>query len=319
MTSPLATARRLGQLSLALGLAEVVAPRAIARALGTRERPLLVRTAYGSREIVAGVGLLASDAPRRWVWARVAGDALDLATLAAALGAPKARRGPILLAAASVAAVTALDVRTALALDAQQDDGGSSWAGATETGASEAAHQIEASVCVDRPPAEVYRAWRDPLTVARMVEPYLEADAQSPDVARLRLRGPAGQAARWSWDVPEERAPADGAGGFMRFRTLEGATVRSEGTATLKPTSDGRATHLTLHAQFQTPLGATADEVWSLGGTVPQAAAQDVLGRFKSLVESGQAPTGSQAVREGTDGPEPLAPGPGATPKGQRS
>ena len=166
---------------------------------------------------------------------------------------------------------------------------------------------------VDRPPDEVYRAWRDPLTVARMVEPYVEVDAQSPDVARLRLRGPAGHVARWSWDVPLERAPADGQGGFMRFRTLEGATVRSEGTASLEAADGGRATQLTLRARFRTPLGATADAVWSVGGAVPQAAAQDVLDRFKDLVEFGQAPTASQAVREGADGPEPVPPSPGAS------
>ena len=303
-----ATARRLGQFSLGLGLAEAVAPRALARALGVRERPLLTRTAYGLREIAVGVGLLTTGAPS-WVWARVAGDVFDLATLAAALGAPKAKRGRIVLAAAGVAAVTALDVRTALALGRRPglEDGASSWKGATAPGVPAGARRIVGSVRVERPPDEVYRAWRDPLTVARMVEPYLEVDAQSPDLARLRVRGPAGAVARWSWDVPEERAPTGAAAGFMRFRTLEGATVRSDGTARLRPADGGRATDLEVEARFETPLGAAADAVWTLAGRVPQAALEDVLERFKRLVESGEAPTSSGAVRE-ADGPEPVLP-----------
>ena len=39
-----------------------------------------------SREIVTGIGLLASSDPRPWIWGRVAGDALDLSTLALGAG-----------------------------------------------------------------------------------------------------------------------------------------------------------------------------------------------------------------------------------------
>lgn len=108
--------RLLGWFSLGLGLPEVVAPSMITRALGTESRPALVRSAYGLREIVAGVGLLTASRPEPWVWARVAGDALDLATLGAVLvgGTPKRRTAAFALL--SVAAVTAVDVRTALGL-----------------------------------------------------------------------------------------------------------------------------------------------------------------------------------------------------------
>ena len=71
-------ARLLGGFSLGLGLPEVVAPTTITRTLGTWSRPALVRSAYGLREIAAGVGLLSASTREPWMWARVAGDALDL-------------------------------------------------------------------------------------------------------------------------------------------------------------------------------------------------------------------------------------------------
>ena len=46
---------------------------------------------YGAREIATGVGILLAWKRAPWVWARVAGDALDIATRAAR---PRLRRSP---------------------------------------------------------------------------------------------------------------------------------------------------------------------------------------------------------------------------------
>ena len=80
-----AAAMGLGLFSIGLGLAELLAPRAMARATGMPRRTTLMQ-AYGLREIVSGIGLLSSRDPRAWLWARVAGDALDVTTLAAHAG-----------------------------------------------------------------------------------------------------------------------------------------------------------------------------------------------------------------------------------------
>jgi len=111
---PLATF--LGLFSLGLGLWEALDPRGVAAATGVRS-PALLR-AYGLREIGAGVGILTSRRPAGWLWARLAGDVLDLATLGAAYAeAPGRDRPKALLAAAAVAGVTALDVIAAAAHD----------------------------------------------------------------------------------------------------------------------------------------------------------------------------------------------------------
>jgi hypothetical protein len=104
-------ARGLGWFSLALGAAELVAPNRVARLLGVRQRNGLIR-GYGLREIAAGVGLLSSARKAPWLWTRVAGDALDLGTLAAA---KRRARRPLAVGAAlaGVAAVTAIDLAAA--------------------------------------------------------------------------------------------------------------------------------------------------------------------------------------------------------------
>jgi len=102
-------ARGLGLFSIGLGLAEFVAPRALARALGMPGNKPLIR-AYGAREIATGVAILASDDPTPWIWGRVAGDVLDLATLTTGLEGNNPKQANLAIAFAAVAGVTALDV-----------------------------------------------------------------------------------------------------------------------------------------------------------------------------------------------------------------
>jgi hypothetical protein len=108
-------AQGLGWFSLALGMFEVTAPHRVTEALGLEGQERLVR-GYGLREIAAGLGILAASDPRPYVWARVAGDGLDLGTLATALDRHNPRRGNAGLALLAVAGVTMLDVVTAQAL-----------------------------------------------------------------------------------------------------------------------------------------------------------------------------------------------------------
>jgi hypothetical protein len=65
---------------------------------------------YGAREVAAGIGCLTQTPATPYVWGRVAGDALDIATLAAYLGADNPKRGNVGVALATVLGVTMLDV-----------------------------------------------------------------------------------------------------------------------------------------------------------------------------------------------------------------
>jgi hypothetical protein len=105
-------ANLLGWFSLGLGAAELLAPDALERFLGVEGRRMLVQ-AYGVREIGTGIGILTERRPAEWVWGRVAGDVLDLGTLATALTPDNPRRRNVLLAMGAVAGVMALDVLAA--------------------------------------------------------------------------------------------------------------------------------------------------------------------------------------------------------------
>jgi malic enzyme len=112
-------AKGLGYFSIALGVAELVAPRKICNAIGLRGLENVVR-AYGVREIAAGVAILTSHNPEPWIWARVAGDLADIATVATGLQQDNDKKDNNLLALSALAAVTALDVVCATALNTEK-------------------------------------------------------------------------------------------------------------------------------------------------------------------------------------------------------
>lgn len=101
-------ARNLGWMSIGLGVAELLAAGRIARTLGMEDKQGLIR-AYGARELASAVPTLSVDKPIGLA-ARIGGDALDLATLATALGRDNPKRRNAAIATALIVGITALDV-----------------------------------------------------------------------------------------------------------------------------------------------------------------------------------------------------------------
>ncbi|GLI94497.1 hypothetical protein [Methylocystis echinoides] len=104
----------LGWFSVGLGLVEFLAPRRVAEPLGMSDRATLVQT-YGLREMIAGLGILLSRKPTAWLWARAAGDILDMAALAPRMGSSnRSVQKANNLAALTVAVIGVLDVYSAM-------------------------------------------------------------------------------------------------------------------------------------------------------------------------------------------------------------
>jgi hypothetical protein len=114
-------ARALGWFSIGLGLTELLAPRMLARTLGMEGSETLLR-AYGMREIGAGVMSLSMD-KKLGLQSRVAGDALDIATLLAAMRDNNPKRDNVAIALAMVLGVTILDIVGAQGVSSNQRRG----------------------------------------------------------------------------------------------------------------------------------------------------------------------------------------------------
>ena len=98
----------LGWFSIGLGVIELVAPGRLARMLGLEGKESLIR-AYGARELASAVPTLSVDKPVGLA-SRIAGDVLDLGTLASALHRDNPKRSNVAVAMVLVVGITLLDL-----------------------------------------------------------------------------------------------------------------------------------------------------------------------------------------------------------------
>ncbi|HKG15291.1 MAG TPA: SRPBCC family protein, partial [Pyrinomonadaceae bacterium] len=205
-------ARGLGWFSIGLGLAEVLAPGGVAKISGvSRKNTGLIRL-LGLREIAHGVGIFSQGRrPAEAVWARVVGDALDLACLGAAFASPTTKKGRLAFATANVLAVTALDV-----LCAQQLSGGE---GAGEDGGAKGGTtQVKNSLIINRPPQELYQYWRNFENLPNIMHHLESVKVKGEGRSHWVAKAPAGTSVEWDAEITEDR-PNE----LIAWRSLEGS------------------------------------------------------------------------------------------------
>ena len=101
------------------------------------------------------------------------------------------------------------------------------------------------------------------------------------------VNGPLGRAYEWDSE-PVADQPGDGIG----WRSSPDAAIWNEGSVRFSPAPADRGTVATLRLRFDPPGGVLGDAAVGLLGHKPlDLAADGVLRRFKSLVETGEIPT----------------------------
>ena len=104
----------LGQNAIGLGLWGLLAPKSVNRFLGLRNSAPSTQLLFGAREMATGMALFSDPTRASVLWARVAGDAFDIAVLSGLNRAQNPKRRNARLALGVVLAVTALDIITAV-------------------------------------------------------------------------------------------------------------------------------------------------------------------------------------------------------------
>ena len=269
----------LGCFSIALGVAEVAAPRYMARLIGApaSDRTTNLLRAYGAREIANGVAILAQPNQARWLWSRVGGDAVDLAALGRVLGSDYADRERTLFATASVLGVTALDVLCAMRLGARENMG-SAYPGSPH------AVVVRQSVTVNRPVEEVYAFWHNLENFPRFM-----AHVRSVSVSGRRshwvAKAPAGMSVEWDAEIVEDRENE-----LIAWRSLEESDVQHSGKVRFARAPGARGTEVRVDLAYMPPGGALGRTIAKLFGEEPEQQVREDLRRVKQILEAGEIP-----------------------------
>jgi uncharacterized membrane protein len=274
-------ARGLGWFSVALGALELVAPDAMASVAGARIRPKTRTT-------------ILSDTRSAWLWARVAGDAMDLALIGKTLASPKCDQTRAMAALGSVLGVTALDVKSAVELTQSEQRG---------FAPMEGIHVVSA-ITVNRPRDEVYRYWRDLENLPKFMAHLESVEAQN-GRSKWRAKGPLGVPIEWEAEIV-----ADQPNELLAWRSCEGSDVPNQGSVRFLDAPAGRGTEVRIELRYDPPTGALGAAVARLFGTEPGQAIAGDLRRFKQVIETGEVVHSDASVHKGR---HPARPSPEAS------
>ena len=269
----------LGIFSIGLGLAEALAPQAMARLIGVKhpdERTRATMRLMGLREIGHGLSILTNQFPTKALWGRVAGDALDLALLGKTFANPENDRGRTLFATANVLAVTALDVMAAKQLAMQPET-------EANAGRHDGIIRTKRSVTVAKPVAEVYAFWKDFENFPSFMRHLESVTVLSEGRSRWVAKAPAGQTVEWEAetveDVENER---------ISWRSTEGATVYNAGTVSFAEAPGKRGTEVRVEMEYDPPFGKLGSKIAMLFREEPGQQVMDDLRHFKQVMEIGE-------------------------------
>lgn len=264
----------LGWFSLGLGLAQVIAPRQLARTIGVADNRTteLTLRAFGVREIASGVGILLQPRPNTFLWARVLGDLIDLAALTEQLVRTRSKKPRLALATAAVVGTTALDIKTAL--DATR----------ARAGQNMSAHGIHVkhSITIQAAPEDVYAYWRNLENLPRFLS-HLESVQVFGSRSVWRAKAPAGTTVEW-----EAELLADTPNSLISWRSLPGSTIPNQGSVRFKPAPKGQGTEVHVQLVYSPPGGVIGSLVAKLFGEEPKQQIKSDLRRLKQVLETGE-------------------------------
>lgn len=145
---------------------------------------------------------------------------------------------------------------------------------------------IERSVTVGKDADELYRYWRDSDLLSRIVGDVADVGVAGEDRHRWSVQTPLGRNVEWETEILEDRP-----GEVLRWQSVDGSALSSESSVRFREAPDGRGTEVTLTMRFDPPGGRVGRTAMELLGVVPEALANTMLDRFKSLAETGEIPT----------------------------
>jgi uncharacterized membrane protein len=272
-------AKALGIFSVGLGLAQILAPRVVARAIGVDDDDGSRRTmrAVGLREIATGVGLLTQERPTTFAWGRVTGDVMDLALLGRALRSHRHDHRRVAVATAAVAGVMILDILASRRLSRSGDGVG------IEARPRRQGIRVHKTITINRTPQELYRFWRNLENLPRFMA-HLES-VRELDQRRTywKVRAPLGTTVEWTAEMVEDRPDE-----LISWRSVENAQVPNSGVVRFLPAPGGRGTEVHLEITYNPPAGVMGATIARLFGKEPGQQVESDLRRLKQVLEGGE-------------------------------
>ena len=288
-------ARGLGWFSIGLGLAQIGAPRSVARLIGVADDNETRNTmfAIGLREIASGVGILSRPNPAPFLWSRVGGDIMDLALLGKELRSEAADRSRVAAAAAAVLGVTLLDIYTSQEFSRTAN-------GAASAAPQEQGVRLKVAITVRCSVNQAYQFWNDFQNLPRFMNHIGSVRGTTPSRLHWTAKGPAGLEFEWDAEIVDNRPNER-----IAWHSLPGGDVESDGSVEFRPAPGERGTEVVMELRYDPPGGRLVERLAKLFGKALEVQIERDLRAFKQIMEVGEVVHSDASIHRG---PHPARP-----------
>ncbi|MBA4148724.1 MAG: SRPBCC family protein [Verrucomicrobia bacterium] len=260
----------LAWFSIGLGLAQILAPRRMAQTVGMKKsKSNTLMRMLGAREITSGIGILTQRKTSKWLLARVAGDAMDLAILGSAFSSKRSDRNRVIAATAAVAGVSALDLYCSRQL--------------SRNGSDTKKIQVRKSITIGRSPEDLYEFWRHFDRLPVIMNHLVSVEPIGHDRWHWVAKAPAGKTVEWDAELIE-----DDPNELIAWRSLKGSQVDNAGVIQFERAPAGRGTIVHVELEYSPPAGMIGAKIAKLFHVAPEQQIGIDLRRFKQLMETGE-------------------------------
>lgn len=147
--------------------------------------------------------------------------------------------------------------------------------------------QVERSLTINRPRAEVYAFWRDLENLPRFME-HLESvhvvgEKDHSTRSHWVARGPLNVPVEWQAEIFEDRQNE-----LISWRSLPGSVVENSGTVIFSDAPQGRGTEVKVLIKYKPPAGSASAAFARLFGKEPGQQIREDLRHFKMILETGE-------------------------------
>jgi uncharacterized membrane protein len=285
----------LGWFSMGLGLAETIAPRAVARMIGTRPdastRNLL--RACGAREIASGLGILSQSRTTDWLKSRVVGDAIDAALLLPALKSRGTDRTRTMVALLAVVGAGALDLN-AVRHSRASDDNEELEDGEPAEESGSRGIQVRQSLTINQPLEQVYLFWRDFSNLPRFMRHIAKVEKTGGARSRWTIGSLPNVTAEWDVVVIED-LPNE----VIAWQTAELTEITSNGRIRFRQAPGGRGTEIHVEMSYHPAGGRLTNSIRKLFHKAPEQQLLEDLRLFKQIMETGEVLISDATINRG--------------------
>jgi uncharacterized membrane protein len=146
--------------------------------------------------------------------------------------------------------------------------------------------KLKKSILIDRPAADLYSFWRHFGNLPRIADILESVEVLDDMRSRWTISAPGEIPVQWDAEVTKDISNE-----MIGWRSMEGSPIETAGYVRFEPAPGERGTLVRVALEYGLPAGRIGAIVASLFGKRPGAHVEEMLRRFKQVMETGESVT----------------------------